>query len=109
MVSRISRNMYSVPGFHPDFTRNMYSVPGFVSPDFTFMDNSQVQAVLSRKAISSAQAKAALDINAQARLNALRMSLLILGGLALLMVIPGRNLPGHTKSRISGFDERESG
>jgi predicted MFS family arabinose efflux permease len=73
--------------------------------EMTFMDNSQLQAVLSRKSISTAQSRAAFEINAEARLNALRLSLLILGGLALLMVIPGRNLPGHTDKQISGFED----
>ena len=73
--------------------------------DVTFMDNNQLKAILEQKQVSRAQSAAAFDINAEARLKALRMSLLLLCGLALLMVIPGRNLPGHTKDKISGFED----
>lgn len=103
LAASIEQGMAAAPAI-PDTLANRVNLD-----EVTFMDNSQVQAVLSRKALSNAQAKAAFEINAQARLNALRMSLLILGGLALLMVIPGRKLPSHTNPRISGFDERESG
>lgn len=59
----------------------------------TFLSNDQVEIVLARTTATPQQKDAAAEINAEARLRALKLSLLFLAGLALLMVMPVRGLP----------------
>jgi predicted MFS family arabinose efflux permease len=60
----------------------------------SFISNDQVEVVLARMTATPRQREIAAEINAEARLRSLKLALLCLAGLALLMVVPARGLPG---------------
>jgi len=64
-----------------------------------FMSNDQVEQVISAvPELDAATQTELLTINATARLKALRIAMLFTAGLALLGLVPSRNLPGRTVS-----------
>lgn len=63
-----------------------------------FLTNAQLEAVLADTTATDAEVDAAIAINEEARLYALKVSLLGLAGLALLAIVPATRMPG----RIAG-------
>jgi len=64
-----------------------------------FMSNAQVeQAIAKVPGLDAPTQTELLNINGAARLNALRIAMLFTAGLALLGLIPSRNLPGRSVS-----------
>ncbi len=62
--------------------------------NINFLTNGQVGQVLSNTTATAEQVTEALRINAEARLQALKITLLLLAGMALLAVIPAGRMPG---------------
>jgi len=63
------------------------------------MSNAQVEQVIAQVPdIDAATQTELLNINSAARLSALRIAMLFTAGLALLGLIPSRNLPGRSVS-----------
>lgn len=60
-----------------------------------FVTDDHVQSVLSATTATPAQVAEGVRINADARLRALRTSLLVLAGLALLAIFPARRMPKY--------------
>ncbi|WP_461473860.1 MFS transporter [Microbacterium sp. HJ5] len=81
---------------HPEISSQLISEVNFDNADF--LTNSQVEAFLESTSATSAEAAAALVINEEARLHALKVSLLGLAALALLAIVPATRMPG----RIAG-------
>ena len=66
----------------------------------TFISNEQLKDELARTTATPEQMKEALRINADARLQALRLSLFFLAGLALLVIIPAGGLPNYIPGQV---------
>jgi MFS family permease len=65
----------------------------------TFVSNVQLLDVLDATTATPQQVDEALQINAESRLYALKLAFLFLAGIALLMVLPVRRLPGFGKRK----------
>lgn len=81
---------------HPEISPQLISEVNIDNADF--LTNAQLEAVLADTSATTAEVDAAIAINADARLFALKVSLLGLAGLALLAIVPATRMPG----RISG-------
>ncbi len=77
---------------HPEISPELiYSVN---INDADFMTDAQLEALLGDRAGSPAELAAAIDVNAEARLRSLQISLLGLAGLAMLAIVPAGRMPG---------------
>jgi len=65
-----------------------------------FVTNDRLQAALERTTATKAQIAEAIRINTESRLNALKLGLLIMAGLALLTIIPAGSLPDYRPGEI---------
>jgi MFS family permease len=81
---------------HPEISPELISQVNIDQADF--LTNSQLEAVLADTTATDAEVDAAIAINEEARLYALKVSLLGLAGLALLAIVPATRMPG----RIAG-------
>ena len=66
----------------------------------TFVTNERLLGVLERTSATPAQVAEAVRINVDARLNALKMVLLLMSGVALLFIFPARWLPNYRPGDI---------
>jgi MFS family permease len=69
-----------------------------------FVSNDQLKAVLSQTSATPAEIDEAVQINAAARLRALKATFLILAALSLLSIIPSLRLPGYKPGELSADD-----
>jgi hypothetical protein len=73
--------------------------PGLISKvdldSVTFVSNDRLLEMMSRTSATPEQVDAALQINSDARLRALKLTFLLLTGLGLLAFVPAGRLPGH--------------
>jgi MFS family permease len=74
-----------------------------------FVSNKQLTETLAKTDATPEQVKKATDLNANARLNALRTGLLILAGICALAIIPARRLPGYQPEEIPDPSPAEVG
>lgn len=81
---------------HPEISPELISEVNIDEADF--LTNGQLKAVLAQTNATDAEVTAALEINEDARLRSLQVSLLGLAGLALLAIVPATRMPG----RIAG-------
>ncbi|WP_263996291.1 MFS transporter [Mycobacterium yunnanensis] len=65
-----------------------------------FVSNDQLRDVLSRTDASDAEVAAAVQINTDARLRALRLGLLILAGVSVVAILPALRLPSYRPGEI---------
>ena len=65
-----------------------------------FVSNDQLDEVLEETDLTPQQEAAAVAINVQARLQALKLSFLILAGVAVLAIIPAGGLPDYSAKEI---------
>lgn len=65
-----------------------------------FVSNDQLQQVLSATTASPAEIEEAVRINEEARLRALKISFLVLAGIALVAIIPASKLPDYDPSEV---------
>jgi MFS family permease len=83
---------------HPDISPEL--IYGVNINDADFMTNEQLEAALGDLVGSPAELAAATEVNAEARLRALQISLLGLSGLALLAIVPAGRMPGRMKGDL---------
>ncbi len=80
--------------------------PGLISKvdldNVTFVSNDRLLEMMSRTTATPEQVKAALQINADARLRALKLTFLLLTGLGLLAFVPAGRLPRHKPGDAPG-------
>jgi len=80
--------------------------PGLISKvdldNVTFVSNDRLVEMMSRTSATPEQVDAALQINADARLRALKLTFLLLTGLGLLAFVPAGRLPGHRPGDVPG-------
>lgn len=72
-----------------------------------FVSNDDLQAVLQGTTATPAQVTEAVRINEAARLQALRISFLILAGIALLAIIPAWGLPPYLPDEVPSGTQEE--
>ena len=60
----------------------------------TFVSNARLKDVMAGTTATQAQVDEAVRINTDARLRALKLSFLLLAGVALMAIVPTRRLPG---------------
>ncbi|WP_304112975.1 MFS transporter [Mycolicibacterium bacteremicum] len=65
-----------------------------------FVSNDQLREVLSRTDASQSEVDAAVQINTDARLRALKLGLLILAGISVVAILPASRLPGYRPGEI---------
>jgi len=63
--------------------------------NINFISNDRLQTVLAGTTATPEQVAEAVRVNAEARLRALKIGLLIMAGLAFLMIVPAGRLPGY--------------
>jgi len=68
--------------------------------DVNFISNAELRDVLSQTDASDAEINAAVDVNEQSRLGALRLGLLILAGVSALAIVPASRLPRYRPDEI---------
>ncbi|MFF1572284.1 MFS transporter [Leifsonia sp. NPDC058292] len=68
--------------------------------DVNFISNDQLKEVLSSTDASAAEVDAAVAINTDARLTALKLGLLILGGISAIAILPASRLPRYRPHEI---------
>jgi predicted MFS family arabinose efflux permease len=66
----------------------------------TFINNDRLEATMARTTATPEQVKAAAQVNAEARLRALKLTFLILSMIALLMIVPVRMLPAFRPGEV---------
>ncbi|MDZ3837998.1 MAG: MFS transporter [Rhodospirillales bacterium] len=66
----------------------------------TFVTNDRLLAILDGTTATAAQVEEAVRINTEARLNALKMALLVMAGAALLAIGPASRLPDYRPGEI---------
>jgi riboflavin transporter FmnP len=64
-----------------------------------FVSNQRLQEVMAKTTATPEQVAEALRINADSRRRALKLSFLLLGGIALLVIVPVGRLPGYVRGR----------
>jgi MFS family permease len=74
----------------------------------TFVSNDRLKSVMVGTTATPAQIDEAVQINADARLQALKLSFLFLAALSLLMIVPSRRLPRYVPGEIASI-EAQSG
>jgi MFS family permease len=83
---------------HPELTPRVVAQVNL--DNVNFVTNAQLKDVLSRTHASPAEVTAAVAINAEARLRALQISLLVLAGLSLFAIVPATRMPGRMRSEL---------
>ncbi|MFF5794399.1 MFS transporter [Paeniglutamicibacter sp. NPDC012692] len=76
---------------HPEISDQLISEVNISDADF--MTNAQLEAAIGERAGSPEELAAAVEVNAEARLRSLQLSLLGLAGLALLAIVPAGRMP----------------
>lgn len=88
LSANIDRNLVDNPNIPPELIEQ-------VDLDrATFVSNERLKDVLAGTSATPGQIKEALRINAEARLRALKLTLLIMAGIAVLAIVPAVRLPG---------------
>jgi hypothetical protein len=65
-----------------------------------FVSNEQLDEVLEEKDLTPVQEAQVVAINVEARIQALKLSLLILAGIAVLAIIPAGGLPDYKPKEV---------
>lgn len=83
---------------HPEISQELISEVNINEADFR--TNEQVESDLAGTSATDAEIAAAVEINEEARLHALQLSLLGLALLALLAIVPATRMPGVRKGDL---------
>ena len=68
--------------------------------NINFVSNDRLRAALEKTSANPAQVEEAVRVNTESRLQALKIGLLILAGLAMIAIIPAGNLPNYIPGEI---------
>ncbi|MFJ6418441.1 MFS transporter [Paeniglutamicibacter sp. NPDC091659] len=83
---------------HPEVSDQLISKVNISNADF--MTNAQLEAAIGERAGSPEELAAAVEVNADARLRSLQLSLLGLAGLALLAIVPAGRMPKRLQGEL---------
>lgn len=97
-VSVLSGTLQTEADRNPDIPPSLIEQVNF--DNVNFLTNAQLEAALAETTATPEQIDAAVAINEDARLLALKVSLLGLAGLALLAIVPALRMPGFSKDDL---------
>ncbi len=98
LVGILSVNVISSLAEHPELSPELVSQ---VDLDrVNFVSNDQLKSVLEQTDASPAQVDAAVALNEEARLNALKLGLLVLAGVSAIAILPASRLPRYLPGEI---------
>lgn len=97
-VGMLSSLISSGAAAHPEVSPELIQKININDADF--MTNAQVEAAIGDRVSSPSELAAAIEVNSDARLRALQISLLGLSGLALLAIVPAGRMPGRMKGDL---------
>jgi MFS family permease len=98
LVGILSVNVISSLAEHPELSPELVSQ---VDLDrVNFVSNDQLKSVLEQTDASPAQVDAAVALNEEARLSALKLGLLILAGVSAIAIVPASRLPRYVPGEI---------
>ncbi len=100
VVGILSANIQRALVDHPTIPSALISSVDLDS--VTFVSNDRLVDMMSRTSATPEQVDAALEINADARLRALKLTFLLLTGLGLLAFVPAGRLPGRKPGDAPG-------
>lgn len=83
---------------HPEIGDELISEVNFDDADF--LTNAQLEEALGGTSASEAEVAAAIEINEEARLRALQISLLGLALLSLLAIVPALRMPNYREGEL---------
>lgn len=83
---------------HPEISEQLISRVNL--SDANFMTNAQLEDSIKDRAGSPEELAAAVDVNAEARLHSLQISLLGLAGLAMLAIVPAGRMPKRRQDEL---------
>lgn len=92
-VGLLSSTLATSAAAHPEIPGSLISQVNI--NEANFLTNEQLKGVLAGTSATPTEAAAALQINEDARLRALQISLLGLAALALLAIVPATRMPGR--------------
>lgn len=95
-VGILASTLATAAADHPEISPQLISEVNINDADF--LSNGQLEAVLAGTSANETEVQAAVEINEDARLRALQISLLGLAALALLAIVPATRMP----DRIAG-------
>ena len=98
VVGILSANIQRAVVDHPEVPSTLVAQVDL--DNVTFISNDRLAAAMARTTATPAQIEAARQINADARLRALKLSFLLLGVLSVLMIIPARLLPDYRAGEL---------
>ena len=90
----IVNTVVETPAIPPEIQEQLYL------DNIDFISNDQLDEALEEADVTPAQEAAIISINEIARLRALKISFLILAGVALLAIVPAGGLPDYTPKEI---------
>jgi MFS family permease len=98
LVGILSVNVISSLAEHPELSPELVSQ---IDLDrVNFVSNDQLKSVLEQTDASPAQVDAAVALNEEARLNALKLGLLVLSGVSAIAIVPASRLPRYLPGEI---------
>ena len=97
-VSLLGSIVLSNVASHPELTPNVVSQVNL--DNVNFVTNENLEVILEQTDATPAEVDAAIAINEEARLRALQISLLALGGLSVLAIVPATRMPGRMRDEL---------
>lgn len=98
LVGILSANITAALAADPDLPDELVSQVDLDS--VTFVSNDRLGAVLAATDATPAQVDAAVALNEDARLRALKIGLLVLAGVSALAIVPATRLPGYRAGEV---------
>jgi MFS family permease len=98
LVGILSVNVVSALAEHPELPPELVSQVDLDRT--TFVSNDRLADVLAQTDASPAQVDAAVVLNEEARLSALKLGLLILAGVSAVAIVPASRLPGFRPGEV---------
>ena len=88
---------------HPELPADLVAQVDLDSVNF--VSNPELEEVLGQTDASPAQVEAAVQLNEEERLRALKLGLLLLAGLSAVAILPASRLPRYKPDEIPAPDE----
>ena len=98
VVGILSVNVQRAVVDHPELPPSL--VAQVDMDNVTFVSNDRLADAMARTSATPEQVKAAVQVNADARLRALKLTFLMLSLIALLMIVPVRMLPAFRRGEL---------
>ena len=98
LVGLLSAAVFANLAANPKFSPEIQSQLNL--DNINFISNDRLRTVMEGTTATPAQVEEAVRVNAEARLRALKIGLLIMAGLALLTILPAGRLPNYIPGEV---------